>query len=500
MQRASGILLHITSLPSPYGIGDLGPQAYRWLDVLAQTKQKYWQILPINPTDAINYHSPYSCSSAFAGNTLLISLEQLAQEGLLKNADMRRTPKFSAGKVDYRKVLSFKKKILAAAYQRFAEVKKRDAYEQFCLANAYWLNDFVLFAVIKNYFKGTAWSVWPAEMRQRDPAALKKAEKRFSRQIEEIKFYQYIFFKQWSALKKYSKQKGINVIGDIPIYVNYDSADTWTHQDLFKIGAAGELLFVGGVPPDYFSATGQRWGNPVYRWDRLQEKGYAWWVKRLAHNLEMFDYVRIDHFRGFLQYWEIPAGEKTAVHGRWVDGPKDDFFKALLQHFPQIPIIAEDMGIITPDVTALMERFGFPGMKVLLFGFGDDMQKNPYLPHNFGKNCVVYTGTHDNNTVAGWLKQDAKSQEKINLAQYLGYGISESTLPWDLTVLAMRSSANAAIIPVQDILGLGQTARMNTPGTLKGNWQWRLELNTLTPALLKRFRELTDTAQRSTDY
>lgn len=497
MQRASGILLHITSLPSAYGIGDLGPQSYQWLDLLNQAKQKYWQILPLNPTDSINHHSPYSCSSAFAGNTLLISPEQLVKDGFLRKEDCRQTVKFSSNKVDYKKVSVLKKELLRSAFRRFTETKNKADYERFCTEHDYWLDDFALFVVFKNHFKGVAWSFWPQEMRDRNPAALQKAKEKFSRQSKEIKFYQYLFFKQWEAFKKYAEQKGIKIIGDIPIYVNYDSADTWTHPDLFKLDGERKLLFVGGVPPDYFSETGQRWGNPIYRWDRLKETDYAWWVKRMAHNLKMLDYVRIDHFRGFLQYWEIPADEKTAVKGRWVDGPKDDFFKTLLKYFPQIPVIAEDMGVITPDVTELMERFGFPGMKVLLFAFGDDMQKNPYLPHNFVKNCIVYTGTHDNNTIIGWFHEDAKPQEKMNLSQYLGHAILETTLSWDLIELAMRSIADVAIISMQDILGLGEEARMNTPATLKGNWQWRLGPNTLTPEVMKKFLELTESTQRS---
>ena len=496
MQRGSGILLHVTSLPSEYGIGDLGPQAHRWVDLLQQAKQTYWQILPLNPTDSVNHHSPYSCISAFAGNPLLISPEQLVDAGFLTREDIQRTPEFSAEHVDYSQVISFKKKILAAAYRRFKKVKDKADYEQFCAANDYWLNDFALFVVLKDHYKGRVWSAWPQKMRDRDPAALEETNKKFFQKIHEVKFYQYLFSKQWGALKKSAEQKGIKIIGDIPIYVNYDSSDTWTHRDLFKLDAAGNLLFVGGVPPDYFSKTGQRWGNPIYRWDRLKETDYAWWVKRLAHNIGMFDYVRIDHFRGFLQYWEIPADEKTAVNGRWVDGPRDDFFTALLKYFPQIPVIAEDMGIITPDVTELMERFGFPGMKVLLFAFVDDMQKNPYLPHNYKNNFLVYTGTHDNNTAAGWFEEDARSQEKANLAQYSGHEISPATVAGDLVALAMRSVADVAMIPLQDILGLGKEARMNTPGTLKGNWQWRLASEVFVFKVMKNILELTESTDR----
>lgn len=496
-ERGSGILLHITSLPSKYGIGDFGPPAYQFVDFLSRAKQKCWQILPLNPTDLFHHNSPYSSISAFAGNTILISPELMSKEGFLRKKDLAAVPSFPKDKVDYEKVCDFKKRLLRRAYTELKEdIKNTSAYEQFCQRNIFWLDDFALFVVLKEHFQGEAWGKWPQEVRNREPKVLENLKRQFSKKIDEVKFFQYIFFSQWYALRTYCEKKGVQIIGDIPIYVNYDSADVWTHPDIFKLSEESQPIFVSGVPPDYFSETGQRWGNPVYNWDKLKETGYAWWLKRIEHNLNLFDLIRIDHFRGLVQYWEIPASEETAVHGHWADVPTDDFFTTLLKKFDPIPIIAEDLGTITPDVIEAMNRFGFPGMKVLLFAFGGDLSTHPYLPHNYVENCVVYTGTHDNNTTKGWFQAEATPQEKNNLFEYLKQKVTPQALPWELIQLAMTSIANMVIIPMQDILALGQESRMNKPGTIEANWQWRLIPGELTSSVNRKLLKITEICER----
>lgn len=495
--RGSGILLHMTSLPSPFGIGDLGPSAYRWVDFLSEAKQTIWQILPLNPTDLIHYNSPYHSTSAFAFNPLLISPELLAQGGLLGASDLEGAPDFPPERVDYSSVAEYKKRLLAQAYDRFKNGGKDSEYDRFLSKHSHWLHEFALFMTLKSNFEGRAWSEWPKELRDRRPDAVRSVEKEFADRIEKEKFLQFVFFKQWTALKQYCNAKGIRLFGDIPIYVDHDSVEVWSHPELFKLDEEKRPYVVAGVPPDYFSQTGQLWGNPIYHWDVLKEQGYDWWVKRIAHNIELFDYVRIDHFRGLVAFWEVPATEKTAMNGRWVEAPAMDFFRHLERKFTQLPIVAEDLGIITPDVREVMSHFGFPGMKLLLFAFGSDMPQNPYIPHNLTKNCIAYTGTHDNDTVRGWFEKTATADEKKRLFEYLGREVAAEQLHWELIRLVMMSVANTAIFPAQDILGLGGEARMNLPATQQGNWQWRLRADHLTPGVTEKLRSMTETYGRA---
>jgi len=489
-QRGSGILLHITSLPSPYGIGDMGPWAYRFADFLSQTKQRFWQILPLNPTDPIYGNSPYHSISAFANSLLMISPERMVDDGFLSREDLKPVPDFPQRRIDYRQVIAYKEKLFHSAYERFKE-RKNSEYEQFCSENGHWLEDFALFIALKAHFKGQIWSDWPQEIRDRQPEALQNMKKQLQERIKREKFLQYVFLKQWFSLKEYCNQRDIQIFGDMPIYVDYDSVDVWMAPEMFKLDESKRPLFVAGVPPDYFSETGQLWGNPVYRWDALKEKRYDWWMKRIKHNLKLFNLVRIDHFRGLVAYWEVPAGENTAINGKWVEAPAEDFFKVLLEQFPDSPIIAEDLGIITPDVREHMDRFGFPGMKILLFAFGDDA-KNPYLPHNHVKNCVLYTGTHDNNTVRGWFDNEASPAIKKRLLRYLGREVPAEEINWELIRIVMMSVANMVIFPMQDVLGLGEKDRMNRPSTPKDNWEWRLLPDQITLSLSERLREMTE--------
>ena len=496
--RASGILLHITSLPSVYGIGDLGPEAFAMADFLQSCGQRFWQVLPINPTDGINGHSPYSCCSAFAGNPFLISPQGLLNDELLSLKDLGNIPVFSRGSVDYVKAGEFKQKILQVAFGCWVKRKDKDDYESFCREHRFWLDDYALFVVAKEKFKGKCWNEWPLALRCRTPHALRKFVNGHTVAIEQVKFIQYLFYKQWHEFKRHVNSKGVRIIGDIPIYVNYDSADVWCYPEFFKLNEAGNLKFVSGCPPDYFSKTGQRWGNPVYDWANLKKDRYRWWKARIEHNLGLFDRLRIDHFRGFLAFWQIPAQERFAVFGRWVKGPGQDFFKALSNQFKNLPIIAEDLGEITPDVPALMRRFHFPGMRVFLFAFGGDSKTNPHVPANYPSHCVAYTGTHDNNTVQGWYNAEAKPYEKANAAKILGVQkIRTKDIHWVMIRVLLVSKADTVIIPMGDILGLNAEARMNTPATKINNWKWRLEDGMLTKPLARKLFKLTRESGRS---
>jgi len=491
-RRGSGILLHITSLSSPYGIGDLGPGAYRFADFLASTNQSFWQILPLNQTCTAYGNSPYSSFSAFAGNLLLISPELMFKDGILSKSDIKDYPKFSQNRVNYRAVTYYKDKILGLAYKKNKEkIIKAHEYKEFCSENSFWLDDYSLFISAKRYFGNVDWSKWPKDLRDRKKSAMKKWRKRLSEKILMEKILQYIFFKQWYSLKNYCESKNIQIIGDLPIYVNYDSSDVWANPEIFRLSNGKKPAFVAGVPPDYFSSTGQLWGHPVYKWDVLKRTRYSWWIKRIEHNLELFHMFRLDHFRGFVGYWEVRAGEKTAVNGKWVEAPAKDFFNTLFKRFYHLPIIAEDLGVITPDVREIMNLFGFPGMRVLLFAFGKNLPTNPYAPHNHIKNCVVYTGTHDNNTIKGWFKKEIGSDGKKRLFKYIGQRVSERAIHWELIRLAMSSVADMVIIPMQDILGLGEKARMNRPASSKGNWQWRVTPEQLSHSLVKKLSEMT---------
>jgi 4-alpha-glucanotransferase len=495
-RRGSGILLHVTSLPSPFGVGDLGPWATRFADFLAESGQRFWQVLPLNPTRPSHGNSPYDSISAFGSNPLLISLDSLAGEGLLPRKELRGAPDFPRGRIDYEAVISFKESLFPLAQSRFSQRAIPEEYERFCSENAGWLEDLALFVALKERFDGRPWQDWPRDLRDRSPDSLRAAKDSLADRIDQERVLQYLFQGQWTALRRYCNHRGVQIFGDLPIYVNLDSADVWTHPELFKLDDEKRPAFVAGVPPDYFSETGQRWGNPVYRWDVLRETGYAWWIQRLARNLDLYDIVRIDHFRGFAAYWEIPAKEPTAVRGEWVQGPGEDFFRALLGHFPSLPIVAEDLGTITQDVRDLMGRFGLPGMKVLVFAFGDDLATNPYVPHNHVNHCLVYTGTHDNNTVKGWFETELAQQDKQRLFRYLGRKVGKGEIHREMVRLAMMSVANTVILPLQDLLGLGEEARMNRPAHSKGNWQWQLLPEQMRPELARELREMTETYGR----
>jgi 4-alpha-glucanotransferase len=495
-KRASGILLHITSLPSRFCIGDMGSEAYRFADFLAEAKQGFWQILPLNPTERVYGNSPYHSIAAFAGNPLLISPDLLVKDGFLTKTNCEPVSNGPTGRVDYDIVVPYKENLFNTAYDRFIKTQTHDEYEYFCSQNASWLDDFALFVALKGHFNGKAWNQWPAEVRDRQPDALQSMKEDLHHTMEQEKFQQYLFFRQWLALKGYCNEKGIQIIGDMPIYVDYDSVDVWTHPEIFKLDAERQPEAVAGVPPDYFSATGQLWGNPVYRWNALKERGFDWWIQRMGHTLNLFDVVRIDHFRGLVAYWEVPAGEQTAINGQWVEAPVYDFFDALRAQFPSLPVIAEDLGVITPDVREVLHHFDLPGMKVLLFAFGEDDPMHPYLPHTYEENAVVYTGTHDNNTVRGWFEREAKPTDKKRLFSYIGHETSAQEVPWELIRLAMGSKANLAIIPMQDILGLDEEARMNRPATGDGNWEWQLVPGQLTSKLAEKLRAMTETYGR----
>lgn len=491
-KRRSGILLHITSLPSPHGVGDFGDAASQFVDFLAETAQSLWQVLPLNPTRTVYGNSPYSSYSAFAGNHLMISLDLLVRDGILVRSDIERYVPFAHNKVDYKTVTAYKESTLKIAYKNIHRTLGKDfEFGRFCAENAYWLDDYALFIALKEHFHGLIWSDWPDDLRYRKEGVVKEWKEKLNERILMEKYFQFLFFQQWFSLKKYCTSKNIQIIGDVPIYVTYDSADVWANPEIFKLDDAKNPLFVAGVPPDYFSATGQLWGNPVYNWEVLKETRYSWWLRRIEYNLKLYDIIRLDHFRGFVSYWEVPTGEKTAIQGKWVDAPVKDFFHTLYKHFPSLPLIAEDLGTITPDVREIMSMFGIPGMKVLLFAFGDDLPNNPYILHNHIKSCVVYTGTHDNNTIKGWFTREAGQEDKKRIYKYLGREISEDDIHREIMRLAMMSVANMAVIPMQDILGLGAESRMNLPATSENNWTWRLLPEHITPALRKELREAT---------
>lgn len=496
-QRGSGILLHITSLPSRFGIGDFGPEAYRFVDLLSAAHQRYWQILPLTPTSPFLGNSPYSSFSAFAGNPLLISPELLVQEGFLEKEDIEGNEPFPPDQVDYEAVTQIKFDLLDKAFSRWQRAPKASrVYQKFCHDQGAWIDDYALFMALKEHFQGTPWIRWPQELVDREEESVSQFKRKLAPSMEKFLFQQFFFRSQWLKLKRYAKEKGVQIIGDIPIYVNYDSADVWAHTYIFKLDKNKKMEYVAGVPPDYFSKTGQRWGNPVYDWNQLRKDGFSWWLKRFEHNFFLYDIVRVDHFRGLVAYWEIPIQEETAVNGKWGEVPCDDFLHALKKRFHPLNVIAEDLGYLTPDVKEVMHRFGLPGMRILLFAFGGDLETHPYIPKNFVANCVAYTGTHDNNTLLGWYRHEANPHEKENLQVFLGGPIPQRNLHWELIGRLMDSRANTVIFPLQDILGLGVEARMNIPGTTQGNWQWRLTQHWPQAALLNKLRKWTEKSQR----
>jgi len=479
--RCAGILLHPTSLPGGIGIGDLGEMAYRFVDFLVESGQSVWQILPLGPTGYGD--SPYACFSAFAGNPLLINLAWLAAEGDIAPQELKQAPNFPADRVDFGPVISFKLAMLHRAARQFrqnASAEQQATFETFRAENAAWLEDYALFMALKDAHGGAVWNTWEWELASRQPAALAEWRERLAEAIFAQCYFQYQFFRQWGELKRYANEKGIRIMGDVPIFVAYDSVDVWAHLELFMLDEDLLSIAVAGVPPDYFSPTGQLWGNPLYRWDVIAENDYAWWIERIRQTLSMVDIVRLDHFRGFAAYWQIPAGEPTAVKGKWMPGPGAELFSALFQALGELPIVAEDLGHMTPDVGIVRDKFNFPGMSILQFAF-DSWAENSYLPHNLLQNSVVYTGTHDNDTTMGWFNSRGKDEIQY-LQRYLG-PVSEQ-VNWSFIRMAYRTVADMAIVPLQDILGLDTESRMNMPGKLGGNWSWRFQM----PDLLPQYR------------
>ncbi len=488
--RGCGVLLHITSLPSQFGIGDLGPAAHDFIDFLSDAGQRYWQILPIHPTDAGYDNSPYHALSAFAGNPLLISPELMVSDGYLDPSDLAGAPAFPEGRVDYLSVIAWKETLFSVAFDRFMRRVPPSGFMEFCRKNEFWLDEYAIFMALRKRMHPLPRQEWPSELKSLTPDSREKVRKDESEEILREQFIQYLFAVQWQILRQTCHQRGIVLIGDIPIYVDYDSADVWTHPELFQLDQDYNPLFVAGVPPDYFSETGQVWGSPVYRWEELQKTGYSWWIARIENLISHVDYLRIDHFRGLVAYWEIPAGSETAVTGRWVDAPARDFLGCLARKFPYLPIIAEDLGVITPEVREIIHDFSIPGMKILLFAFGHDMPQNPYIIHHVPADCIVYTGTHDNNPIQGWYTQDTGQVERDNLARYLGREIDAGMINDALIRLAMMSGAKTVVIPMQDLLGLGSESRMNRPGVENGNWRWRVERSAWSGDLAWRMREM----------
>jgi 4-alpha-glucanotransferase len=492
LERSSGIILHPTSLPGRFGIGSLGAEAYEFVDFLADAEQSVWQILPLGPTGYGD--SPYSAFSAFAGNPLLICLERLVETGELNPEDIEGIS-LPEGKANYGFIHGFKERLLHQAAHRFrtdGSPERRAAFEEFCAYQGYWVNDYALFRVLRSHFDETSWNRWPKDIRRREEQALRKWREKLADAIYFHQYAQFTFFEQWFALKEYANSRGIRILGDIPIFVAFDSADVWANPHQFHLDEEGTPTEVAGVPPDYFSATGQRWGNPLYRWERMAENGFSWWLARFRWNLTQTDLVRIDHFRGFEACWSIPASEETAINGRWTPVPGNDLFRTLVDHMGEIPVIAEDLGMITPEVEELRDRFGFPGMKVLQFAFGSGPD-NPYLPHNLRRRSVIYTGTHDNTTTLGWWRE-LGDEEKKAVRSYLG--TNGRDVHWDLVRLAMTSVAALSIFPLQDILGLDGRARMNAPGSSEGNWSWRYLPNSLTDELRQRLAAMCRTYGR----
>ncbi|PYV78878.1 MAG: 4-alpha-glucanotransferase [Acidobacteria bacterium] len=493
--RLSGILLHPISLPSRGGIGDFGPAAYEFLDFLAAARQGLWQVLPLNPP--ANGNSPYSSTSAFAGNPLLISLERLAEHGWLDASELSGLP-VDVGPINYDEVRRAKLPLLQSAARKFlkpADGRARSRFDHFCHENAWWLEDFVLFDSLRERH-GKHWNQWPSNLARREPNALDSIRAELSTDLSIRRVVQFFFWEQWHALQLYCAQKSIRIVGDIAIFVDYDSADVWAHRNLFRLGEVDLLPeVVSGVPPDYFSATGQRWGNPLYNWDAIRADDYRWWLQRLRWATQTCDYIRLDHFRGFAQFWEIPASERTAINGRWVDGPGDEFFNKLKQELGGLPFFAEDLGLITPDVVVLRDSHNISGMAVLQFAFSD-AGAHAYLPHRLHANRVIYTGTHDNDTTLGWWSTLGEKERAAVLALV---GPCEDGVNWGLTRLAHSSPASFSVVPLQDVLSLGSEARLNTPSTHTGNYHWRYQLGALKPELAQKLAALAEVTDRPPD-
>jgi 4-alpha-glucanotransferase len=475
--RSAGILLHITSLAGSAGCGDIGNEAYDFVDFLHRNKQQYWQILPVNATDRLSGYSPYSGLSAFAGNELFIDIRQLVNEGLLKPGQYKKITTGHQPKSDFETVESNKKKLLDKAFIKFKKEKDTllsSAFTEFCHNEKYWLNDFAIFSTLRKYFKYKHWTDWPPEYRDRQVKTINSFASEYFYEIEKTKFKQFIFDRQWQKLKSYANDKGVHIFGDAPIYISYNSADVWAQPGLFRLAADKSMEVVAGVPPDYFNADGQFWNMPIYRWDKMKENGFEWWVKRLKKNMEWFDLIRLDHFRGFAAYWQIPGKDKTAINGKWVKGPGNDLFDTLITAIPGLKIVAEDLGDIDREVNELRDLYRLPGMKVLQFAFGKHLQFSEHIPHNHLYNNIVYTGTHDNNTTKGWFNKEVKESNLNRIKNYTGIKITKNNCCKEFIRLAYASGAKTAIIPMQDLLELGEKSRMNKPSTTSGNWLWKM--------------------------
>jgi 4-alpha-glucanotransferase len=488
MERASGILLHPTSLPGRYGIGTLGRGCLEFIDFLAKAKQKYWQILPLGPTGFAD--SPYQCFSSFAGNPLLIDLDQLVEEKLLKTSDLLPMKSFDDGPVDYGKLILLKYPVLRKAEANFNEnatEEEHEAFRHFARENNGWLDDYALFMSLKVVFDQKPWLEWDKPLKLRNEKELIRYRTSLHDEIVFHQFLQYLFFRQWNRIREYASKHNVRIIGDIPLYIAMDSAEAWSRPELFEFDHDKNPVAVGGVPPDYFSETGQLWGNPLFRWDLHKKTGYEWWINRVRWNLLLYDVIRIDHFRGFVAYWSVPYGEKTAVNGKWIPGPGKELFKAIREALGDIPVIAEDLGVITDDVVELRDSFGLPGMKILQFAF-DSAEENDYIPHNFTRNCIVYTGTHDNDTLVGWFSK-AKKEDRQYVLDYIH--TDEKNVVQGFIRLAFASVAYTAVIPMQDLLGLGTEARMNLPGTTLSNWRWRMKPGQASQGLAEELARIT---------
>ena len=488
------MLCHVTSLPSPFGCGDLGPWAYRFVDLLAEGGQTYWQVLPLSPTASLFGNSPYSSPSAFAGNTLLISFELLVDDGFLLEDELRPLPAFPEDRVDFPAVWAYRLPLLERAARRFLEAPPHD-FEAFSEREKGWLDDYCLFVACKEHFGDLEWNDWPDELRARLPHALDAFRRRLGDRYDCERALQYLFFDQWRRLRAYCAEQGLRLIGDLPIYVTYDSADVWARPELFKLDGDRRPEAVAGVPPDCFTAEGQRWGNPVYRWAAHRHDGYSWWVERFGHLARLYDVVRIDHFCGFASYWEIPAGEPSAARGAWQPGPGEDLFTHVYEAHPGLVLIAEDLGHVASEARTLLETFEIPGMRILLLGLGQDMVSSRHIPHNHDRPSVLYLGTHDNPTARGWLEA-ASDEERARLARYLGRPVGPEDVADAMVRLCMQSVSTTLVVALQDLLGLGREARMNTPGTPIGNWEWRCPPGRLPVALAADLAELTATYGR----
>ncbi len=497
-ERRSGILLHITSLPSRFGMGDLGPEAYRFADWLRTAGQGLWQTLPLSATTAAGNYSPYSSPSAFAGNALLISPEILRDDGLLAESELQGEPATaSAEKINFRRAAAFRQKLLAIACGRFADKLPNADFDRFCQQNAFWLDDYARFVAIGQHRANQMWTKWPAALRDRRPTELRKVDTELAESMLQVRIRQYLFHRQWWALKSYCNSRGLQLVGDMPIYVAYDSADVWSHPEIFQLDRNKRLTAVSGIPPSDLAPGGQLWGMPLYDWKRLARDDYRWWIERIGQNLKLYDWLRIDHFLGLANYWKIPAQAKTAKQGQWVSGPRENLFRALYCHFASLPLIAEDLGFVTLEARAIMQRYNLPGLKVVIDAFSRPAGSNDFAPHNHDANCLVCTGTHDFNTVRGWYEHQSSEKERRQFFDYIGREISAAEAPWEMIRLALTSVGRMAIIPMQDVLALGREARMNVPGRPRGNWLWRMLPDQADDQLAARLKRLTWLTGRS---